>query len=84
MTIDRIREHCQATPFRPFVLHMVEGREIYVPHRDFVALGPLGRTILVYRPDESHHIVDLLLVTDLHVLPAPTGNGSQTEAGGNP
>ena len=83
MTIDRIREQCQVNPFRPFTLHMADGREIHVPHRDFVAPGPLGRTIIVCRPDESHHVVDLLLVTDSHVSPAFNGDGSHTEAGGN-
>jgi hypothetical protein len=83
MTIDRIRAQVHLNPFRPFTLHMADGREIHVPHRDFVALGPLGRTILVYRPDESHHIVDLLLVTDLHISPASNANGSQSEAGDN-
>jgi hypothetical protein len=84
MTIDRIRAQVHLNPFRPFTLHMADGREIYVPHPDFVALGPLGRTVIVYRPDESHHIVDLPLVTDLHVSPESGSSGGQAEAGGNP
>jgi hypothetical protein len=83
MTIDRIRAQVHLNPVRPFTLHRVDDREIYVPHPDFVALGPLGRTILVNRPDESHHIVDLLLVTNLHVSPASSASGSQTETGGD-
>ena len=79
MTIERIRAQCHLQPFLPFTLHLADGREIPVPHPDFVALGPLGRTLLVYRPDESHHVVDLLLVTDLHVSSASSGNGSATK-----
>jgi hypothetical protein len=46
-----------------------------VHHRDFMATAPSGRTLIVYQPDDSHNIIDLLLVTDLEV-PART-NGSR-------
>ena len=32
-----------------------------------VAISPSGRTFIAYGDDESHNIVDLLLVTDLEV-----------------
>jgi hypothetical protein len=67
MTIEQFRHVCHATPFRPFVLHLADGREIPVKHRDFVAISPSGRTIMVYQPDDSFNIIDLLLVTDIEV-----------------
>ena len=79
MTIERIRAHCHLQPIQPFTIHLADGREIPVPHPDFVAFGPMGRTLLVYRPDESHHVVDLLLVTDMHVSSASSGNGNSTK-----
>lgn len=67
MTIEQLRNLYQAQPFRPFVIHLADGRGIKVMHREFLALGPGGRTVLVYQPDESFNIVDLQLVTDLEV-----------------
>jgi hypothetical protein len=65
MTIEKIRELYDAQPFQPFVIHMADGRKLEVRHPDFVAAAPSGRTIIVYQPDDSHNIIDLLLVTDL-------------------
>jgi hypothetical protein len=67
VTIERIRGLYEAQPFRPFIIHLADGRQILVSHREFLALGPGGRTVIVYQPDESFNIVDLLLVTDLEV-----------------
>jgi hypothetical protein len=46
---------------------LADGRSISVNHRDFVASSPSGRTIIVYQPDDSFNVIDLLLVTDLEV-----------------
>lgn len=67
MTIERIREMLGLRPFQPFVMHLADGREIAVQHQEFAALSPTGRTIVVYQPDDSMNIIDLLLVTDLEV-----------------
>jgi hypothetical protein len=75
MTIEQIRQVLQATPFRPFTVHLADGREIPVPPRQFVAQSPTGRTKIVYHEDESFSIVDLLLVTELEVH-----NGSPSKA----
>ena len=42
--------------------------------------APSGRTILVFQPDETLNIVDLLLVTDLEVKPATNGTGKRRKA----
>jgi hypothetical protein len=67
VTIEQLKQVYNATPFRPFVLHLADGREILVRHREFMATSPSGRTIIVYQPDESFNIIDLLLVTDIEV-----------------
>ena len=67
MTIQQIRHLYDAQPFRPFVLHLADGRAIPVQHREFLAAAPSGRTLIVYQSDDSFNIVDLLLVTDLEV-----------------
>jgi hypothetical protein len=69
MTIEQLRNVHQASPFRPFTLHLADGRQLDVPHRDFLSHSPSGRTVIVYGPDESFSIVDLLLVTRIEVHP---------------
>jgi hypothetical protein len=67
MTIEQLRVVLQATPFRPFTLHLTDGRHLHVPHREFLAHSPSGRTIIVYHDDDSFSVIDLLLVTELEV-----------------
>jgi len=74
MTIEQLRNAYDAQPFRPFVMHLADGRAIPVRHREFIMTAPSGRTIVVYQPDDTLNIVDLLLITDLEFKPA--GNGS--------
>jgi hypothetical protein len=64
-TIEQIRKVHEAEPFRPFNMHLADGRRIPVPRREFLAISPSGRTVAVFLPDESFEIVDLFLVTDL-------------------
>jgi hypothetical protein len=67
MTIERLRELYNAEPFQPFIIHLADGREVPVHHRDFIMAVPSGRTIIVAQPDDSVNIIDLLLVTDLEL-----------------
>jgi hypothetical protein len=46
---------------------LADGRHISVPHMEFMAIGPTGRTVIVYDEDDAHNIIDLLLVTDIRV-----------------
>ena len=52
-------------PFQPFIIHLADGRQIPVRHREFMASSPRGRTIVVYDQDDSFNIIDSLLVTSL-------------------
>jgi len=69
MTIEQLRNVHHASPFRPFTLHLADGRSLSVPHRDFLSHSPSGRTVIVYGDDESFSIIDLLLVTRIEVYP---------------
>ena len=75
MTIDRLKELYDAQPFKPFIIHLADGRALPVQHRDFIMSVPSGRTVIVAQPDDTVNIVDLLLVTDVEIKPA--GNGSR-------
>lgn len=67
MTIEQLRAAHHAQPFRPFTIHLADGRAFTIPHRDFLSHSPTGRTIIVYHPNDSFSIIDLLLVTELEV-----------------
>jgi len=69
MTSERIRQLWKAEPFQKFTIHMSDGRQLPVEHREFLAVSPSGRTMVVYQPDDSLDIVDLMLVTDLELRP---------------
>jgi hypothetical protein len=65
MTVEQLRVAYSAQPFRPFVIHLADGRELPVLSREFIMALPSGRTIVVGQPDDTVNIVDMLLVTDL-------------------
>jgi hypothetical protein len=77
MTIEQLTAFCNAQPFRPFVIHLADGREISVHHRDFIMAAPSGRTLSVYQPDDTLNVIDLLLVTDLEVKGKANGAGKR-------
>jgi len=65
MTIQQLHGAIRAQPFRPFVIHLADGRKVPVTHPESIAINPSGRTTVVVRPDDGWNVVDLLLVTDL-------------------
>jgi hypothetical protein len=54
---------------------MADGRTLDVPHPDFAAPSPSGRTVIVFREDDSYSLLDLLLMTELDVR---SSNGRTT------
>jgi hypothetical protein len=69
VTIQQLRAAQRATPFRPFTIHMADGRSLPVPHPDFLSMSPTGRTVIIYQEDDSFSICDLLLMTELEISP---------------
>lgn len=69
MTVKEVRNLYEARPFKPFILHLADGRAIPVEHPELMLLAPDGRTIVVYQLDSSFNIIDLPLVTGLEVKP---------------
>ena len=69
MTAEQLRKLHREQPFRPFRIHLADGRSLAVPHPDFLWITPNGRTAAVFSTDDdAFDIVDLLLVTSLEVL----------------
>jgi len=74
MTTERIKELYDAQPFKPFIIHRADGRDVPVHHREFIMTVPPGRTIVVAEPDGSLHILDVFMITDLEVRPELNGS----------
>ncbi len=67
MTIEQMRAAYDAQPFRPFVIHLADGRAVPVNHREFIMAAPSGRTVVVCQPDDTFIIIDLPIVTALEI-----------------
>ena len=68
MTIEQLRNARLATPFRPFTIHVADGRSFPVSHPDFISQSPAGRTVIVFgQGEDEFSIRDLLLVTEIEM-----------------
>ena len=67
MTIEQLQRLHQARPFRPFKVHLADGRAIPVTHPEFLSHSPTGRTMIVHTKGEAFEVIDLLLVSSLEV-----------------
>jgi hypothetical protein len=77
MSHNELRRHIVAVPFRPFVLHISDGRTITVHARDFIMISPLGSTVDVYQPDEEHDILASGAITGITFAPPPLTTADQ-------
>jgi hypothetical protein len=67
MTIEQLQIFHLARPFRPFIMHLADGRRLAVGHPELLSTAPGGRSVSVYQPDETSTVVDLTHVTDLEI-----------------
>ena len=75
MTTEQLKMFIRARPFRPFIVHMADGRAVEVNHPEWVAYAG-GRIALVAQPDETFEVIDLLLVPSLEAKSAATKAGA--------
>jgi hypothetical protein len=73
MVINAIREATRAQTFQPF--RLADGREVLIPHPDFIAVAPGGRRVIVFHQDETMSILEPLLIVSLE-FPAPNAQVS--------
>jgi hypothetical protein len=69
MTIEQMREMHRARPFKPFEIHLADGRSLTVEQPEMLSQSRSGRTIGVARPDDVIEIIDLLRAVSLKPLP---------------
>jgi hypothetical protein len=79
MKTEALSELHQARPFRPFVIHMADGRSFPIPHSEFLAYDPEGSVAIVLRSNGSFSILDLDSITELEAMAA---NGKKSGKSG--
>ena len=80
MDIAGVRDALHAQPFSPFTIRLADGRSLYVPHPDFVALTP--RRVIVGAVDDSWSVVEPLLIVSLeHAAGSAGGDAGDGDAG---
>ena len=67
VTVDKLREVLGTQPFEPFTIHVADGRDVPVPHPDFVSVDPKGRVVHVFRQDGRSEFIDFVLVTSIEL-----------------
>ena len=76
MRTEEIRKVQRAQPFRPFILHLADGRTFEINHPEFLFLSHGERTAIVDDVDGSFEIIDPMLVTSVSVAPVQTQSTS--------
>jgi len=77
MTVNQLREAHRARPFRPFRLHVADGRTLPVECPERMAYTG-GQRVFVGRDDDSFDILDLTLITGIEI-----GNGKRSKRKSN-
>jgi hypothetical protein len=77
---ENLQELIHAAPFRAFALCLADGTRVDVPQPDFMAHPPGGRTAVVVGPDESLHIIDVMLVDKIEIGPPAAARSVQSGA----
>lgn len=81
MTGEQFLKQIKTHPFRPFRMHLADGRVLNIDHSEFVAYYQGARTCVVADPKgDGYDTVDLLLVTSIHV-PEADGRGKTGRRG---
>ncbi len=62
MLVDQIKERLH-NGFRPFTLHLSDGRKFTVPHRDFIALA--SKVVVVIDEKEISHTLNPLHIVSI-------------------
>ncbi len=56
MRVEQLVKLHKSEPFRPFRIHLADGRDLDIAHPEFLAYTPTGRTAVVMRTDETFEV----------------------------
>jgi hypothetical protein len=65
VNVKSVREFCEEKPFKPFEVHLADGRAIPVEHPELVFFPPSGQEVLIYQRDNSFDFIDVFQITSL-------------------
>lgn len=65
MQADLLKELIHAEKFKPFTIHLVDGRSFEIPHQDFVFLTRTGRTVVVNTDGDRVQHIDVPLIVSV-------------------
>lgn len=65
MNTKSLQKTLKEKPFQPFRLHLADGEKIFVGHPEYMVIAPAERTVVVWERDESYHVIDILMITQL-------------------
>jgi hypothetical protein len=71
-----VRDRLLQAPFKPFAIHLTDGRRILVEHPDFVAVG--GSVVLVTDMEDNIQRIDSLHIVSLDDVPEKKRNGKHS------
>jgi hypothetical protein len=71
VTVEDARRLWHNEPFQPFILHMTDGRSIFVPRRHSFAINPKGHISVMHTETNFDLFVRLDAVTNVQMLPVP-------------
>jgi hypothetical protein len=60
-----IKEAAHAQPFKPFTIHLADGREARVPAPDFMSIHPKGRLLVVFTETGGVRNIDMAMITEI-------------------
>ena len=59
MTVEQLKNVLHSQPFKPFTIHMGDGRAFLVKHPDYLSRSPSGRTLIVYGDRDPLYPVEM-------------------------
>jgi hypothetical protein len=82
MHIETIREAIRRTPFVPFTLRLNDGRELHIPHPEYIALSRRN-VYVVDAATDSGMFLEPVLIASLTPAEMPSAPQSGPVTGGN-
>ena len=65
MSPEAVKKFMHAAPWRPFTICLADGRDIHVPHPDFISISRSGRTVVVTNVDDEFEMIDVFLILSI-------------------
>lgn len=69
MIVEQLRAARRVIPFRPFKIHLSDGRQFRVRHPDFFFVSPGGETVFVFNRKGAAAIMGSSLITSIELIP---------------